>query len=68
MLDNMEYNPWVRDIFAGIKYAAVFQAFLEYPLVNKLVMSLAPKALEEKIKAHFSFCKCFDCQFAAQSI
>lgn len=56
LLDNMDYNPWIRDIFVGIKYAAVFQAFLEYPLINKMVMSMAPKILDEKRKAHFEFC------------
>lgn len=53
----MEYNPWVRDMFVGIKYASVFMAFLEYPLINKFVMSLAPKLVEQKMRDHFKFCR-----------
>lgn len=40
----------------GVKYAAVFMAFNEYPMINRMVRALASGVINEKRNAHFAFC------------
>ncbi|KAF2093617.1 RadP cytochrome P450 epoxidase [Rhizodiscina lignyota] len=56
LLDNMDYNPWVRNIFAGIKYVAVADAFRGYPVLHQIQRARAPKDLKEKREYHLKFC------------
>lgn len=56
LLDNMAFNPWVRNIFAGIKYVAIADAFRGYPVINQIQKYLAPKDLKEKREYQMKFC------------
>lgn len=55
LLENMDYNPWVRNIFAGIKYVALADAFRGYPLFDRVAKLLAPKDLKEKREYQMKF-------------
>lgn len=54
MLDNSEYDPWVKTIFDSLKFAATLGLLRKYPLAFNLFTKLAPASLNKKRLEHFS--------------
>jgi cytochrome P450 len=56
MLDNAEYDPWVKIIFRSVKFATRISLLQFYPIVDRVFKALIPEsfAKEQKFK-HFNF-------------
>ncbi|VUC29307.1 unnamed protein product [Clonostachys rosea] len=52
LLEGSKYSPWVSNIFQAIKAGPVMQMGLYYPLLGRLLKSLAPKKLQEMRRSH----------------
>lgn len=57
-LKNSVYHPWVSMIFDAIKLYSLAAATRYYPLVEKALMILLPKSVENRARDHHQLC-CF---------
>ncbi|KAK3672299.1 hypothetical protein LTR78_007839 [Recurvomyces mirabilis] len=58
MLEESEYSPWVKTIFASIKFGTMIRGVKTYsPMVDSLVTSLLARvpAVQKKAKEHFGY-------------
>lgn len=55
MLDNSEYTPWIKKIFANFRFSAVRHVTEEYPLLKFLLKILVPKSVKKARKEHFQY-------------
>ncbi|KAF2687258.1 cytochrome P450 [Lentithecium fluviatile CBS 122367] len=53
MLDNAEYDPWVKVIFASIKTGSRLSIMMHYPLLWKAFKKFVPRSMMVKRMAHF---------------
>ena len=51
-LDNSDYHPWVKAIFAVARAGTVFQSLAHYPGLIKLILSLIPSTFMEERERH----------------
>jgi hypothetical protein len=53
-LENSEYHPWVKSIFAVARGGTVFQSLAHYPILKKLLLAVIPKKFIEERKKHMN--------------
>jgi cytochrome P450 len=56
MLDNAEYDPWVKVIFDMIKIGGRFRLLSNYPSLGKFIRNHRPKMVSGKRDRHFQYC------------
>ncbi|USP73808.1 cytochrome p450 protein [Curvularia clavata] len=54
MLDNSEYDPWVKTIFDSLRISSSLSILRKYPLAMQLFKKFAPASIEKKRRDHFS--------------
>lgn len=55
MLSEGEYDPWVKTIFAFIKFGTRLSIINHYPLIYKPFRALVPESFAKKRVEHFNF-------------
>jgi cytochrome P450 len=55
MLNNAEYDPWVKSIFSGLKMVSHLSLLRFYPWLWKLFVRLAPASANRKQSKHFNY-------------
>lgn len=53
MLDNAEYDPWVRVIFASLKVGSYFSVMMAYPWLWRAFKKYVPESFNKKRMDHF---------------
>ncbi|KAF3803795.1 Isotrichodermin C-15 hydroxylase [Colletotrichum gloeosporioides] len=51
-LDNSDYHPWVKILFAGVKEGAFKFNIRRYPLIENLLMKFIPASIRNKREQH----------------
>ncbi|KAI4700785.1 hypothetical protein J4E81_003749 [Alternaria sp. BMP 2799] len=54
MLDNAEYDPWVRIIFASLKMGSHFTVMMSYPWLWRAFKRYVPESVNRKRMDHFN--------------
>ncbi|TIA15896.1 benzoate 4-monooxygenase cytochrome P450 [Aureobasidium pullulans] len=55
MLENSEYNPWVKLIFGSMKIIGKITAIKQIPNMPRIIIALMPKSVRQKGKKHQKF-------------
>ncbi|THW13301.1 benzoate 4-monooxygenase cytochrome P450 [Aureobasidium pullulans] len=55
MLENFEYNPWVKLIFGSMKIIGKITAIKQIPNMPRIIIALMPKSVRQKGKKHQKF-------------
>ncbi|KAK1701056.1 cytochrome P450 [Colletotrichum godetiae] len=55
LLKRGDYTPWVRNVFAGLKFVIYGLVFLEIPVLGPLVQAVTSAPLRKKAQEHTDF-------------
>ncbi|KAI3544290.1 RadP cytochrome P450 epoxidase [Colletotrichum filicis] len=55
LLKRGDYTPWVRNVFAGLKFVIYGLVFLEIPVLGPLVQAVTSAPLKKKAQEHTDF-------------
>ncbi|KXH26907.1 RadP cytochrome P450 epoxidase [Colletotrichum simmondsii] len=55
LLKMGDYTPWVRNVFAGLKFVIYGLVFLEIPVLGPLVQAVTSAPLKKKAQEHTDF-------------
>ncbi|KAL9079439.1 MAG: hypothetical protein Q9157_001693 [Trypethelium eluteriae] len=55
LLDRSEYSPWVKSIYANVKYLAILPILRKYPITRFLMDHMMPTSLKEARQKHFQY-------------
>ncbi|KXH46738.1 RadP cytochrome P450 epoxidase [Colletotrichum nymphaeae SA-01] len=55
LLKRGDYTPWVRNVFAGLKFVIYGLVFLEIPLLGPFVQAITSAPLKKKAQEHTDF-------------
>ncbi|KAJ3938559.1 uncharacterized protein N0V96_011287 [Colletotrichum fioriniae] len=55
LLQRGDYTPWVRNVFAGLKFVIYGLVFLEIPVLGPLVQAVTSAPLKKKAQEHTNF-------------
>lgn len=54
-LENMEYHPWVANIFQGVKFITQLAALMYFPAANAVAKWVMPSFVRTKVQQSYAF-------------